>query len=83
MLELKAFIVLCIAAFNCVFAKPTLRKDPPTWPTTYTVIGVLYLPYAEIKEPFQAWFDKPNKRSRIDYYGGKVFFINTIKQSGG
>ena len=33
--------------------------------------GVISLPYAEIKEPFEAWFDTAGKASRIDYYYGK------------
>lgn len=32
----------------------------------------MYIPYAEIEEPFEAWFDKQTRRSRIDYYGGTV-----------
>lgn len=63
-------VFLTFAALKCVLAKP--HVDPPKWPVAYTVTGVLYLPYAEIEEPFQAWFDSPNKRSRIDYYGGKI-----------
>lgn len=31
---------------------------------------MILLPYAEIKEPFNAYFDLENNRSRIDYYGG-------------
>lgn len=37
------------------------------FPTT----GLISLPYAEIKEPFEAWFDLTAKSSRIDYYHGK------------
>lgn len=47
-------------------------KDPPKWESLYTVKGVLYIPYAEIEEPFYGWYDKVNGRSRIDYYGGMV-----------
>lgn len=36
------------------------------------VKGVLYIPYAEIEEPFDAWIDIPRRRSRIDYYDGTV-----------
>lgn len=32
----------------------------------------MYIPYAEIAEPFEAWYDRPSGRSRIDYYGGTV-----------
>jgi len=36
-----------------------------------SIAGVISLPYAEIKEPFEAWFDLAAKSSRIDYYHGK------------
>lgn len=35
------------------------------------IAGVISLPYAEIVEPFQAWFDLEAKSSRVDYYHGK------------
>lgn len=38
---------------------------------TFHITGVILLPYAEIKEPFEAWFDLTAKSSRIDYYHGK------------
>lgn len=38
----------------------------------YTTKGVLHIPYAEINEPFYAWYDLTAGRSRIDYYGGMV-----------
>jgi len=44
----------------------------PEWNPVYTVKGILYIPYAELEEPFYAWYDSPSKRSRIDYYGGMV-----------
>ena len=42
----------------------------PEWSTTYTVFGTLSIPFAEIEEPFAAFADLSNGRSRIDYYGG-------------
>lgn len=45
---------------------------PPVWNSIYSVRGVLYIPYAELEEPFYAWYDLPSSRSRIDYYGGMV-----------
>lgn len=42
----------------------------PTFSNTYTARGVLYIPYAEIREPFFAWYDGTSGSSRIDYYGG-------------
>lgn len=46
--------------------------NPPKWDPNYIVKGTLYIPYAEIAEPFYAWYDKNTRRSRIDYYGGMV-----------
>jgi hypothetical protein len=46
---------------------------PPEFSDTYTVKGTLYIPYAEIREPFYSWYDLKLGSSRIDYYGGEVF----------
>lgn len=46
--------------------------NAPNWEKTYIAEGTLYIPYAEIAEPFYAWYDGNTKRSRIDYYGGMV-----------
>lgn len=54
------------------FPHPALATNPPKWPNVYSVSGILNIPYAEISEPFYAWFDRDNGRSRIDYYGGMV-----------
>jgi len=43
---------------------------PPAWPKTYTVSGFLILPYAEIMEKFEAYYDEDAGKSRIDYYDG-------------
>lgn len=59
---LSVFLQICVVA----------AKDPPKWEPLYTVKGVLYIPYAEIEEPFYGWYDKQAGRSRIDYYGGMV-----------
>ncbi|XP_014231690.1 cathepsin L isoform X1 [Trichogramma pretiosum] len=44
----------------------------PIFSNAYTAKGSLYIPYAEIREPFYAWYDGKGGRSRIDYYGGMV-----------
>lgn len=49
-----------------------MATKPPRWDDTYTVKGTINIPYAEIVEPFYAWYDKPSGQSRIDYYGGMV-----------
>ena len=43
------------------------------WPSCYYVSGTLQLPYAEINEPFTAYFEAKKNRSRIDYYGAYQF----------
>ncbi|XP_011499538.1 PREDICTED: digestive cysteine proteinase 1 [Ceratosolen solmsi marchali] len=61
---------------NCIFllygvcsASPVRT---PSFNNAYTAKGTLYIPYAEIREPFYAWFDDQTGNSRIDYYGGMV-----------
>nr|QOV03073.1 cathepsin L2 [Dysdercus peruvianus] len=48
------------------------RGDAPVFHSSYEVQGVLTIPYAELREPFHAWFDSESGRSRIDYYDGMV-----------
>lgn len=69
-------ILLYIILFNsvgicCTVALPKETLTAPTFSKTYTVKGTLYIPYAEIREPFYAWYDGNSGSSRIDYYGGK------------
>lgn len=54
-------------------ASAHVKATPPKFDSTYIVNGVLRLPYAEINEPFTAYFDSKNNRSRIDYYGGMSY----------
>lgn len=61
-------VVLWAATASEGKAVPTL----PDFGNTYHVKGVISLPYAEIREPFEAWFDLAAKSSRIDYYHGQV-----------
>lgn len=42
------------------------------FPGDYHTKGVLSLPYGDIVEPFEAWYSKTKKMSRIDYYNGKL-----------
>lgn len=62
--------LLCLLA---VFGFASVNgTKPPKWDPNYIVRGTLYIPFAEIAEPFYAWYDKLTRRSRIDYYGGMV-----------
>ncbi|OTF70897.1 Group 1 mite allergen-like protein (Cysteine protease) [Euroglyphus maynei] len=49
-----------------------LAKNSPSTPTfskNYKITGRILLPYAEINEPFTAYYDENANKSRIDYYG--------------
>lgn len=65
------FLILCqICTGICCAAKASPTLKAPVFSRTYTVKGTLHIPYAEIEEPFYAWYDGNSGRSRIDYYGG-------------
>ncbi|XP_020293033.1 digestive cysteine proteinase 1 [Pseudomyrmex gracilis] len=71
MSNLKMSTLLLLIGICCAAkASPTLKA--PVFSRTYTVKGTLHIPYAEIEEPFYAWYDGNSGRSRIDYYGGMV-----------
>lgn len=57
-----------------------LATNPPKWDPVHSVRGVLYIPYAEIEEPFEAWYDSHTGRSRIDFYGGMVKTYQLAKE---
>ncbi|XP_066590345.1 digestive cysteine proteinase 1 [Prorops nasuta] len=52
----------------------------PVFSKGYTAKGTLYIPYAEIREPFYAWYDEQSGSSRIDYYGGMVKTFQLSKE---
>ncbi|XP_055905890.1 digestive cysteine proteinase 1 [Eupeodes corollae] len=62
----------CVFAVTLALVASVSATKPPRWDATYTVSGTLNIPYAEISEPFYAWYDKNTNRSRIDYYGDMV-----------
>ncbi|CAL8102245.1 unnamed protein product [Orchesella dallaii] len=47
-----------------------ISSEIPIISQMYITQGTLYIPYAEIEEPFTAWVDLKAGRSRIDFYGG-------------
>ncbi|XP_048468868.1 counting factor associated protein D-like [Rhincodon typus] len=49
--------------------------NTPKFPDIYHVTGILSLPLAEIKEPFEAWYNLSGNISRIDYYHGQVITL--------
>ena len=61
---------LALALFCCLLnAAASFR-----WPNQYTAEGKIYLPYAEIAEPFKAVVDMTKGMSRMETYGGKRYY---------
>ncbi|KAM8882923.1 digestive cysteine proteinase 2 [Synchiropus picturatus] len=67
-------VVFLIAAFLLAVTATQGKAVPPLpeFGRAYHVKGEISLPYAEIKEPIEAWFDLDAKSSRVDYYHGQV-----------
>lgn len=79
------FILAGVVVLSCITdATPLGGRTVPDFGKMYHVKGVISLPYAEIKEPFEAWYDLEGKKSRIDYYHGQVstFQIGTDFDNG-
>ena len=68
-------IFVYIAVVN---SKLLYNQNYPKWASSYTVNGVIQLPYAEIKEDFKSYYDSTNNRSRIDYYGSMLYYYVCI-----
>lgn len=56
-------------------------REPPQWSGNYFVKGILYFSNGQIEEPFVAWYDAENGRSRIDYYDGTVSTYQISQES--
>ncbi|XP_067862776.1 digestive cysteine proteinase 1-like [Heptranchias perlo] len=63
-------IVALMCCFSVVDAKPLMKA--PSFGDIYHVSGILSLPYTEIEEPFEAWYNLSGNVSRIEYYHGQV-----------
>ncbi|XP_032691451.1 digestive cysteine proteinase 1 [Odontomachus brunneus] len=72
MFNFRTTLLLICCGIYCTVASPKGTLKGPTFNKAYTVKGTLYIPYAEIREPFYAWYDGASGSSRIDYYGGMV-----------
>ncbi len=57
--------LVCFVAVLFVGASATLQ-----WPESYSATGFIYLPYAEVNEPFTVVMDAANKRSLTSTYNG-------------
>ncbi|XP_076127252.1 digestive cysteine proteinase 2 isoform X2 [Alosa pseudoharengus] len=72
MLTMWAMLLFAFLLFAVEEIKATPLLAVPDFGQAYHVKGVISLPYAEIKEPFEAWYDLKGGRSRVDYYHGQV-----------
>ena len=54
----------------------------PVWEDSHYVAGTLSLPYAEVNEPFAAYWDIARNRSLINYYGSEICccFVNHLNK---
>lgn len=67
-----SLVLFCVSAHWLCGEAKSKKVNSLEWSPMYTVKGTLFIPYAEIAEPFYAWYDGASGRSRIDYYGGMV-----------
>ena len=67
----KCLLAISLVCFYCAEGA-SLKANPFTNLKTYSVSGIISLPYAEVSEPFRAWYDETQFASRIDYYDGKA-----------
>ncbi|XP_072835989.2 digestive cysteine proteinase 2 [Pogona vitticeps] len=62
---------ICFLVVDCTHLHTHLQRLPKLG-DVYHITGILKLPYAEIEEPFEAWFNETGGKSRIQYYHGQV-----------
>ncbi|KAJ7304258.1 hypothetical protein JRQ81_011798 [Phrynocephalus forsythii] len=68
---LLLLIWMCFLAVDCAHLHTDLQLLLKLG-DAYHVTGIIKLPYAEIEEPFEAWFNETGGKSRIQYYHGQV-----------
>jgi len=65
-----------------LFIPLNILAGVPKWSSSYSVEGDIFIPFAEVHEPFFAWYDSESNNSRIDYYNGKfLIFFNKMNLS--
>ncbi|XP_011660799.2 crustapain [Strongylocentrotus purpuratus] len=77
---------MVLVCFILVASLASLQASPvkPVFKDHYHASGQIRLPYAEIIEPFEIFFQGPKNRSRMDTYSGmdKVYFRGDEKDYG-
>jgi C1A family cysteine protease len=51
---------------------------PPSFDQQYFLRGTITLPYDDIKETFQFWFDGINQKQKVEYYDGLDTYITDL-----
>ncbi|XP_041069092.1 digestive cysteine proteinase 2-like [Carcharodon carcharias] len=69
---MRWWIVALLRCLSVVNVKPS---NVPIFPKIYHISGIISLPYADIEEPFEAWYNLTGKVSRIEYYDGQVITL--------
>ncbi|CAF0723202.1 unnamed protein product [Brachionus calyciflorus] len=67
---MRASLALFVLGLICINAASVKKTAPFSNIKRYSISGIIYLPYAEVEEPFRAWYDADQSASRIDYYDG-------------
>ena len=68
-------ILFTLAVLSSGQQLQSTQSPLPVFSNRYHVEGVIILPYAEIRETFNATYDGLNNKSRIDYYGDLVLTV--------
>lgn len=77
---LSCILVPPVTSGITIVRKPFTSRDKVlTFFKDYRATGTVSLPYAEIKEPFEAWYSATLNMSRIDFYGGTVKNVIDVK----
>jgi len=66
------FFAILLAIAAAVLAVP---ETVPQWPNNYYVRGTFSLPYANINQPTEMWYDGSNNRQLLSYYNGMDTYI--------
>lgn len=57
-----------------IFTLLQVATSQLSWPDQYHATGLIVLPYGDIYEPFEGWVDMKGGMSRLDTYGGKLYY---------
>ncbi|XP_022097041.1 digestive cysteine proteinase 2-like [Acanthaster planci] len=81
---LYQILFVFLAAAVLFDSNDAAAPKPPTFGSRYHAKGFVQLPYAELNEPFEIYFDGQKSMGRIDFYGGmdQAFYDGAKKPYG-